>query len=49
MVEKLFVFTFLAGYAFVLFDPMDKGFLQKEHFSLIAGSTIFINLVARLS
>ena len=43
IVEKLFVFSFFIGYAFVLFDPMDKGFLQKEHYKLISGSTIFIS------
>jgi len=42
-VEKVFVFAFLAGYAFVLFTP---DMLQDQHWKLVASSTTVLGKYA---
>ena len=48
ILEKLFIFAFMAGYAVLLFDPIEKGILQEEHWKLITSASTFMNMMAKL-
>lgn len=48
ILEKLFIFAFMAGYAYLLFDPMQQGLLKEEHWKLITSSSTFMNMMAKL-
>ena len=48
MLEKLVIFAFLIGYAFLLFDPLGKAIIQDEHWKLITSSSTFMNIMAKV-